>query len=121
MLEQDSGSNKDTSSSYRLMNSSEAIIINKTSDEYKFDAVAIQTVLSDFQKLDFANNPCADPWDVINYNEGKAANPFDKIAKYYGRKRNIFLFIAMLRDLEQLTKIMEIINQKCDLKPRGSL
>ncbi|KAL7635061.1 UNVERIFIED_CONTAM: hypothetical protein RMT77_014046 [Armadillidium vulgare] len=118
MLKQDSGSSKDTSFSYRLIDSSEAITINKTSDEYKFDAVAIQTVLSDFQKLDFVNNPCTDPWDVINYNEGKIADPFDKIAKYYGRKRNIFLFIAMLRDLEQSIKIIEIIDKKCDAEAK---
>lgn len=72
----------------------------------------------DFQKLDFAKNPCDDPSDVINYNEGKEANPFDKIAKYYGRKKNVFLFISMLQNSEQLEKIINIIGEKCNVQDK---
>ncbi|WP_255418248.1 MULTISPECIES: hypothetical protein [unclassified Wolbachia] len=32
----------------------------------------------------------------MNYDEGKEANPFNKIAKYYGRNKNVSLFIATL-------------------------
>ncbi|WP_353274510.1 hypothetical protein [Wolbachia endosymbiont (group A) of Ennomos erosarius] len=86
--------------------SQEKLIVQEVSkDEYIFDnSPEVQSILSDFQKLDFAKNPCDDPSDVINYNEGKEANPFDKIAKYYGRKKNVFLFISMLQNSEQLEK-----------------
>jgi hypothetical protein len=82
-----------------------------------YDAEA-QDVLSDFEKLDFVNNPCSNSSDEINYNEGKKANPFDKMAKHYGRKKNVFLFISMLRDEEQSKKIIDIIDKKCDVNAK---
>ncbi|MDR1139404.1 MAG: hypothetical protein LBJ80_04015 [Rickettsiales bacterium] len=54
----------------------------------------------------------------MNYNEGKEANPFDKIAKYYGRKKNVFLFISMLQDKEQSEKIINIVSKKCNVQAK---
>ncbi|WP_265037304.1 hypothetical protein [Wolbachia endosymbiont (group A) of Anomoia purmunda] len=100
--------------------SQEKLIVQEVSqDKHKFDNdPEMQSILSDFQKLDFAKNPCDDPSDVINYNEGKEANPFDKIAKYYGRKKNVFLFISMLQNSEQLEKIINIIGEKCNAQDK---
>lgn len=86
-------------------------------DKHKFDDdPEVQSILSDFEKLDFENNPCNDAWDVINYNEGKEANPFDKIAKYYGRKKNVFLFVDVVFHKEK--EVMDIISKKCDAQAR---
>lgn len=79
----------------------------KVSDEVK-------SVLADFQMLDFENNPCNNSADKINYNDGQEANPFVKISKYYGRKKNVFLFVSMLQDKEHLRKIEDIVDQKSD-------
>lgn len=100
--------------------SQEKLIVQEVSqDKHKFDNdPEMQSILSDCQKLDFAKNPCDDPSDVINYNEGKEANPFDKIAKYYGRKKNVFLFISMLQNSEQLEKIINIIGEKCNAQDK---
>ncbi|QKX02968.1 hypothetical protein GOY07_01980 [Wolbachia endosymbiont of Litomosoides sigmodontis] len=86
-------------------------------DEHKFDNnPEVQSVLSDFDNLDFSNGPFNYPLYSMNYNEGKEANPFDKIAKYYGRNKNVFLFIAMLRDKWQSEKIIDIVSKKCDVQ-----
>lgn len=69
-------------------------------------------ILSDFKKLDFTNTQCNDTSD-INYNDGKEANPFDKIAKYYGRGKNVFLFISLLRNEEFSKNVEAIIREKC--------
>lgn len=100
--------------------SQEKLIVQEVSqDKHGFDNdPEMQSILSDFQKLDFAKNPCNDPSDVINYNEGKEANPFDKIAKYYGRNKNVFLFISMLQNSEQLEKIINIISEGCDVQAK---
>ncbi|MGL9726143.1 MAG: hypothetical protein ACR5KV_05970 [Wolbachia sp.] len=57
---------------------------------------SIEEVLSDFKKLNFnfKDNKCTDPNDSVNYNDGRPADPFDKIANYYRRKR-IFFFSSM--------------------------
>ncbi|WP_395463541.1 hypothetical protein [Wolbachia endosymbiont of Cantharis cryptica] len=95
------------------------IVPGVSRSEYKFDDdPEVQSILSDFQKLDFAKNPCDDPSDVINYNEGKKAGQFDKIAKYYGREKDVFLFISMLRDKEQSEKIIDIVSKKCDAQTK---
>lgn len=69
-------------------------------------------ILADFKKLDFTNTPCNDTSD-INYNDGKEANPFDKIAKYYGRGKNVFLFISLLRNEKFSKNVEAIISEKC--------
>ncbi|MDR2978803.1 MAG: hypothetical protein LBU56_05450 [Rickettsiales bacterium] len=100
--------------------SQENLIVQGISqDKHKFDDdPEVQNILSDFEKLDFGNNPCNDAWNVINYNEGKEANPFNKIAKYYGRKKNVFLFISMLQDKEQSEKIINIVSKKCNVQAK---
>jgi hypothetical protein len=106
-----------------MLNSShsqEKLIVQGVSrDKHKFDNdPEVQSILSDFEKLNFENNPCNDAWDVINYNDGKEANPFDKIAKYYGRKKNVFLFISMLQDKKQSEKIINIVSKKCNAQAK---
>ncbi|MGL9760924.1 MAG: hypothetical protein ACR5LB_01655 [Wolbachia sp.] len=84
-------------------------------DQHKFDDdPEVQSILSDFDSLDFSGVPFNHHLYDMNYNEGKEANPFDKIAKYYGRSKNVFLFIAMLQDKKQSEKIINIISKKCD-------
>ncbi|MCA4773724.1 hypothetical protein [Wolbachia endosymbiont of Mansonella perstans] len=101
-----------------MFNSKENLILQGTSqDKHKLDDnLEIQNILLDFEKLDFENNPCSDALNVINYNEGKEANPFDKIAKYYGRKKNVFLFIDVVFHKEK--EIMDIISKKCNAQVR---
>ncbi|MGL9718214.1 MAG: hypothetical protein ACR5K9_06045 [Wolbachia sp.] len=96
--------------------SGENVTILSPQTNLQFDKSEIDSVLSDFEKLDFGNNPCNDAWDVINYNEGKKADPFDKIAKYYGRKKNVFLFIDVVFHKEK--EILDIIGKKCDAQAR---
>ncbi|WP_250295663.1 hypothetical protein [Wolbachia endosymbiont of Oedothorax gibbosus] len=74
--------------------------------------------MSDFDNLDFSSGPFNYSSYDINYNKGKEANPFDKIAKYYGRKKNVFLFISMLQNSEQLEKIINIIGKKCNAQDK---
>ncbi|MGL9688451.1 MAG: hypothetical protein ACR5K6_01550 [Wolbachia sp.] len=84
-------------------------------DEHKFDDdPEVQSILSDFDSLDFSGGPFNHHLYDMNYNEGKEANPFDKIAKYYERSKNVFLFIAILQDKKQSEKIINIISKKCD-------
>ncbi|MFP3015600.1 MAG: hypothetical protein ACEY3B_04800 [Wolbachia sp.] len=96
--------------------SQEKLIVQEVSkDECMFDNnPEVQDILSDFDNLDFSNGPFNYSLYDINYNEGKEANPFDKIAKYYGRKKNVFLFISTLQNSEWLEKIINIISKKCD-------
>lgn len=96
--------------------SQEKLIVQEVSkDECMFDNnPEVQDILSDFGNLDFSNGPFNYSLYDINYNEGKEANPFDKIAKYYGRKENVFLFISTLQNSGQLEKIINIISKKCD-------
>ncbi|EAL58744.1 conserved hypothetical protein [Wolbachia endosymbiont of Drosophila ananassae] len=100
--------------------SQEKLIVQEVSkDECMFDNnPEVQYILSDFDNLDFSNGPFNYSLYDINYNEGKEANPFDKIAKYYGRKKNVFLFISMLQNSEQLEKIINIIGEKCNAQDR---
>lgn len=71
-----------------------------------------EEVLSDFKNLrfDFKDNKCEDPNDYVNYNSGRPADPFDKIANYYRRKRDIFLFNYAI--LSQQKEIMNILDKK---------
>ncbi|WP_264336753.1 MULTISPECIES: hypothetical protein [unclassified Wolbachia] len=71
-----------------------------------------EEVLSDFKNLrfDFKDNKCEDPNDYVNYNSGRPADPFDKIANYYRRKRDIFLFNYAI--LSQQEEIMNILDKK---------
>ncbi|WP_353287734.1 hypothetical protein [Wolbachia endosymbiont (group B) of Gerris lacustris] len=71
-----------------------------------------EEVLSDFKNLrfDFKDNKCEDPNDYVNYNSGRPADPFDKIANYYRKKRDIFLFNCAI--LSQQKEIMNILDKK---------
>lgn len=77
-----------------------------------FELPEFKDVLDDFEKLDFSGGPF-DPSDVLNYNDGQNTNPFNKIRKYYGRFKDIFLFIALLYDDDQKDKVMNIVRRKC--------
>lgn len=86
-------------------------------DKHKFDDDhEVQSILSDFDSLDFSGGPFNHHLYDMNYNEGKEANPFDKIAKYYGRKKNVFLFIDVVFHKEK--EILDIISKKCDAQAR---
>lgn len=93
--------------------SQEKLIVREVpKDECMFDNnPEVQEILSDFNNLDFSNGPFNYSSYDINYNEGKEANPFDKIEKYYGRKKNAFLFISMLKNREQSEKIIDIVSK----------
>lgn len=93
---------------------SEIITMKKLTDCKASDEEQLQSVLADFQSLDFENNLCDNPADVINYSDGQEVNPFNKISKYYRKNKNIFLFISVLRDEEQRIKIEDLVSQKCD-------
>ncbi|KAG8171927.1 hypothetical protein JTE90_002007 [Oedothorax gibbosus] len=71
-----------------------------------------EAIVSDFNNLVFENIPCSDSSN-INYNDGKEADPFDKIATYYGRQKNVFLFISLLRNCEFSALILNKIKGKC--------
>lgn len=104
-----------------MLNSSDSqekvIVQGVFQDEHKFDDdPEVQNVLSDFDSLDFSGGPFNHHLYDMNYNEGKKANPFDKIAKYYGRKKNVFLFVDVVFRKEK--EIMDIISEKCDAQAR---
>ncbi|MFP3036363.1 MAG: hypothetical protein ACEY3A_05315 [Wolbachia sp.] len=104
-----------------MLNSShsqEHLTVQRVSqDKHKFDDdPEVQSILLDFDSLDFSSWPFNHHLYDMNYNEGKEANPFDKIAKYYGRKKNIFLFVDMVFNKEK--EIMDIISKKCDAQAR---
>ncbi|ODM91569.1 hypothetical protein Ocin01_15115 [Orchesella cincta] len=71
-------------------------------------------ILSDFEKLDFAHDKCTNVEDTLNYNEGREANPFDKMGNYYGRHKDVFLFNRILRDKKMRMKIDELLSVKDD-------
>ncbi|WP_349968286.1 hypothetical protein [Wolbachia endosymbiont of Armadillidium arcangelii] len=64
----------------------------KLQDKLEFFKDNVEEVLSDFEKLrfNFESNKCEDSNDSVNYNGGRPADPFDKIANYYRRKKDIF-------------------------------
>ncbi|MCM1001328.1 MAG: hypothetical protein KTV72_03285 [Wolbachia endosymbiont of Melophagus ovinus] len=72
----------------------------------------VEEVLSDFKKLrfDFKDNKCEDSSDSVNYNNGRPADPFDKIANYYRGKNDIFLFNYVV--LSKQKEIMDILDKK---------
>ncbi|MDG7055381.1 MAG: hypothetical protein LJD31_02410 [Wolbachia endosymbiont of Menacanthus eurysternus] len=74
------------------------------------EKVIVQGVFQD--KNEFDNNPEIQAvLDVIN--KDKKANLFSEVAKYYRDNKNIFLFVAMLRNKEQLEKILNVISEGC--------
>jgi hypothetical protein len=78
-------------------------------------------VLSDFKKLrfDFEGNKCEDLNDSVNYNNGRPADPFDKIANYYRGKNDIFLFNYVV--LSKQKEIMDILDKKFTSKDQEQL
>lgn len=76
-----------------------------------------EEVLHDFDKLDlWSTRVDSDyPVDDINYNEGKAklTHPFHKISKYYGRNKDIFLFLETIRNDKLKDTIMKKISERC--------
>ncbi|WP_168464710.1 hypothetical protein [Wolbachia endosymbiont of Ctenocephalides felis wCfeT] len=95
----------------------DAAEVQKSKHKFYYDT-EIQSVLSDFVHLDFSDGPFNSHLYDMNYNEGQKANSFDKISKHYGRNKNIFLFISVLRNKEQLASIINIISKKCDAPAR---
>lgn len=75
--------------------------------------IDLNGVLEDFEKLDFSSGP-HDPNDKLNYNEGLVAHPFQKLRKFYGRNKNIFVFLAALEDPVKREEIRDIIKRKCE-------
>ncbi|QOD38095.1 hypothetical protein [Candidatus Wolbachia massiliensis] len=71
-----------------------------------------EEVLSDFEKLNFSfkDNKCEDPSDCVNYNNGRPADPFDKIANYYRKGKDIFLFNYVV--LSKQKEIMNTLDKK---------
>lgn len=73
-------------------------------------------VLADVEKLDLSGNLLDSeyPPGDINYNDGleKKSNPFHKISKFYGRNKNVFLFLETLRDEKSRVLIMNQIEDK---------
>ncbi len=81
-----------------------------------------EEVLSDFEKLNFnfKDNKCQDSSDSVNYNNGRPADPFDKIANYYRReKESIFLFNYVV--LSKQREIMDILDKKLTSKDQEEL
>ncbi|WCR59864.1 MAG: hypothetical protein PG978_001312 [Wolbachia endosymbiont of Ctenocephalides felis wCfeF] len=78
-------------------------------------------VLSDFEKLNFSfkDNKCEDSSDSVNYNNGRPADPFDKIANYYRGRNDIFLFNYVV--LSKQKEIMDILNKKFTPKDQEQL
>lgn len=75
-------------------------------------SLAEQEIFADFQKLEFSPGPFSAS-DEINFNDGLEANPFDKIAKVYGRHKDVFLFKAVLMNAEKRANVLEIVEEKC--------
>ncbi|KLT22886.1 hypothetical protein wVul_0089 [Wolbachia endosymbiont of Armadillidium vulgare str. wVulC] len=84
----------------------------KLQDKLEFFKDNVEEVLSDFEKLrfNFESNKCEDSNDSVNYNGGRPADPFDKIANYYRRKKDIFLFNYAI--LSKQKEIMNILDKK---------
>jgi hypothetical protein len=77
---------------------------------YPGENLIVQGISQDKNKFD--NNPEIQAvLDVID--KDKKANLFSKVAKYYRDNKDIFLFIAMLRNKEQLEKILNVISEEC--------
>lgn len=81
-----------------------------------------EDVLADFDKLDLWSNRLDSeyPVDDINYNDGKdkKSHPFHKISKFYGKNKDVFLFLATLRSEKLNGMIMKSISDRVSNDPK---